>query len=322
MEKGKKPNMEKVGRSKSTPKIRLMEHNSERKSILNSFEYDFTLKQWLEINHNNWDVEYGKWKVYRPNEEARQIIQGILHAVYKLHSKNSSHGFLYHPENFAIQDNEIMIGGDHKKSKNVFLMDKNKNISDDVLTNNNAQQGDRFAVSNLIFVQILKATNEKWHYPQDLENLRERLTKTEHVSSKEWILIFNHPSLWHWKSRFDYPERVWTHCENANYDVYEDMKDGFHNINVLGWGKNINDESSPFWKVYYYNDRKNNYGDGSFHLLHYLRNVRDHYRKHVSENSYDVIFFNTKFIELKMTEISELFLLELYSMMCKKNIEI
>ena len=47
-----------------------------------------------------------------PEEEARQIIQGILHAVCEFHS----HGFLYHLENFAIQDKDLVIEGDRKKA--------------------------------------------------------------------------------------------------------------------------------------------------------------------------------------------------------------
>ena len=49
-------------------------------------------------------------------EEARQIIQGILHAVCEFHSHGSSHGFLYHFENFAIQDKNLVIEDDHKKA--------------------------------------------------------------------------------------------------------------------------------------------------------------------------------------------------------------
>ena len=51
-----------------------------------------------------------------PKEEARQIIQSIFHAVCEFHSRGSSHGFLYHPENFAIQDKDLVIEGDHKKA--------------------------------------------------------------------------------------------------------------------------------------------------------------------------------------------------------------
>ena len=353
--------MEKVGQSESTPKIKLIcndpdasfesfesgacdngwnyslqsnmfsdnntvisRHDSEQCSILNHNKYKTTLKRWLKNNKNNWDGEYGKWKVYRPTEEARQIIQGILHAVYELHTQDFSHGFLNHLENFAIQDKDIVIGGDNKKSKHVILIRKDNAQRGDRLagvpTIYIAQQADRLAVSNVIFKQILGATNEQWRYPQDLKNLRDQLEETEHVSSKEWKLIVNHPSLWHWRSRFDYPERVWMRFENANFNMYEDMKDGLSNINVLGWGNNPNilDYSSPLQSVY----NKNHYRDNALDLLRYLRNVRDHYREHVSRHSHDYIFFNTKLVELKISEISELFLVNLHSMMSKKNIEI
>jgi len=355
MEKGKNPNMEKVGRSESTPKIRLKcsnphasfesgacdngwnynlqsdvyshhvisRHSSEWCSILNHNKYEITLKEWLEKRkkkkENNWDDVYGKWEVYRPNEEARQIIQGILHAVRELHSHGSSHGFLNHPENFAIQEKDLVIGGDHKKSKRVFLIHENHDSSG-VPTNNNTQQGDRLAVSNLIFDQILGATDEEWWYPQDLQNLRELLEQTNSVSSHDWKLITNHPSLWHWKSRFSYPEQVWMHYVNADYGsrVYRHINKGLRNIKVSGWANNI-PSYTPLQSVYKF---KNNYVDTTEDLLHYLRNVRDHYKEHVSRCSYDKKFSNPQFVELKITEVSELFLVDLYSLMCMKSIEI
>lgn len=58
--------------------IVISKHDSQQRSVLNHNKYDITLKQWLEKRKkkkkNNWDDEYGKWKVCRPEEETRQII--------------------------------------------------------------------------------------------------------------------------------------------------------------------------------------------------------------------------------------------------------
>ena len=151
--------MEKVGQLESTPKIRLkcshpyasfewgacdngwnynlqsnvhnhsnqviFKHKSKWHSVLNHNKYEIMLKQWLEKRkkkkEDNWDDEYGKWKVYCLKEKARQIIQGILHVVCELHSHVSSHGFLYHLENFVIQDKDLIIGDNYKKSTLLYV---------------------------------------------------------------------------------------------------------------------------------------------------------------------------------------------------------
>ena len=207
-----------------------------------------------------------------------------------------------------------------------------ENISGVPTNNNAAQRGDRLAVSNMIFEQILGANDEEWSYPEDLNNLRELLEQND-VSSNEWKLIVNHPSLWHWNSRFDYPERVWMHYKNANPNsrVHQRMKDGFNNISVPGWRSKI-PNNSPLMSVYTFKNYNsgnevytfNNYNSGNeaYDLLHYLRNVRDHYKQHVPRHSYDKVFFNTQFVELKSSQISELFLVHLHSMMCRNNIQI
>ena len=66
----------------------------------------------------------------------------------------------------------------------------------------------------------------------------------------------------------------------------------------------------------------NTYGDQAVDLLHYLRNVRDHYKDHMARHSYDKVFFNPRSAELKITEVFKLFLVGLYSLMSLKNIGI
>ena len=302
-------------------------HNPNCHSVLNHSIYEITLKQWLEKRKwkkkNNWDHDYLKWKVCRPKEKARKIIQGILHAVCELHSHKRSHEFLYHLENFAIQ-NKLVIGGDRKKSIHVFLIHQNHELKDSsgVSENNNTQLGDRLAVSNVIFDQILGATPSKeCRYPQDLKKLRELLEKRE-VSPFMWKLIVNHPSLWHWKSRFSYIERVQTHYVNSKPDfTFQRMKIGFNRIDVSGWIDKIPTDS-PLYSVYDF--KKDSYdGKKAEHLLRYLRNVRAHYKERmVKARPYDLKFSNPQFIELKITEVSELFLFNLYKVMCENDIEI
>ena len=73
---------------------------------------------------------YRKWKVYRPKEEARQIIQGILRAVHEFHSNDYFHGFLNHTENFLIRYDKSMIGLDCKDIKHMFLIHENVEVSE------------------------------------------------------------------------------------------------------------------------------------------------------------------------------------------------
>ena len=140
--------MEKVGQSESTPKIRLKcSHpyasfewgvcdngwNSNLQSTINPNGILFSIiintklcwnngwRREKKKKEDNWDDEYGKWEVYCPEEEARQIIQGILHVVCELHSHGSSHGFLYHLENFVIQDKDLIIGDNYKKSTLLYV---------------------------------------------------------------------------------------------------------------------------------------------------------------------------------------------------------
>lgn len=176
----------------------VVRHNSENHFVVNHNKYETTLKQWLEMeeNKNNWCDDYGKWDAYRPKEEARKIIQGILCAVLELHSHNSIHGRLYHPKNYAIQDNEVVIGGNHKENKYIFLTHENRELNEVFSVPDNTQLGDRWAVLDLIFRQILVVDpngtfGRQWKYPEDLRNLHD-LLKKPNLLSHEWKLMFNH----------------------------------------------------------------------------------------------------------------------------------
>ena len=299
-------------------------HNSIEHFVLNHNEYKITLKEWLVLKENerknNWCGVYGKWGAYRPKEEARQIIQGILQAVFELHSHGSHHGFLYHLENFAIQDSELVIDGHHIKIKQVFLTHENQ-------SDNDSQLGDLHEVSNVIFNQILGAsTSPNWQIPVELQDLR-KLLEQDQVDPDDWKLITNHPSLWHWKSRFSYIERFQSHYVNANPNSHTNraMKNGFNKIDVSGWKTKVKDD----WLLLsVYNHRKN-YGEENDEkaedLLRYFRNVRAHYIQHArkceTKPFFDGKYFDPQFIELKITEVCELFLVKLYSI-CRDDIKI
>ena len=189
---------------------KVVRYNLKECFVLTHREYTITLREWLTENENKWCPIYQKWDVHRPKKEARQIIQGILHAVYELHTNNSFHGFLYHPENFAIYD-ESVIGGNHEKIKRVFLIHANCDLNQGVAapetkTIENGKRDDMLAVLNVIFNQII-IYEPNLICPRDLQKLHELLEQQD-VSSHSWKLIVNHPSLWHWKLRFSYIERV------------------------------------------------------------------------------------------------------------------
>ena len=299
----------------------ISKHNPQKYFVLTHKKYKITLRQWLdkEENQNNWSQIYQSWGVNRPKEEARQIIQGILRAVYELHSDGSFHGFLYHPENFAIQYDESVIGGDHKKIKRVFLIHENweLNQSFGVPTNNEIELGkknDMLAVSNVIFNQIINGRPLSC-YPQDLQKLH-GLLEQQDVSPHNWKLIVNHPSLWHWKSRFCYTERVWMQFLHAKQSTQRSMKSEFSRIQVQDWTRRI-PLNTPLHNVFNFNNRT--YRPTPEELLQYLRNVRVHYKDGWRGR---VRYLDEQFIEHMITEVSELFLVDLYNMMCKLNIEI
>ena len=155
-------------------------HNPEKKFVLTHKEYESTLKQWLEDeeNRNNWCPTYQHWEVCRPKDAARQIIQGILRAVYELHTNGSFHGFLYHPETFAIRYDKSMIGGDCKNIKYIFLTHDNVKPSFGVPDKNKMLQEkkkDMSALTNVIFRKIL--VGPLLSYPEKKEDLPGYLKK-------------------------------------------------------------------------------------------------------------------------------------------------
>uniref|UniRef100_A0A2N9FDM9 KEN domain-containing protein n=1 Tax=Fagus sylvatica TaxID=28930 RepID=A0A2N9FDM9_FAGSY len=313
-------------------------HNLQRCAVLTHKKYKTTLEQWLrkKENKDNWCPKYQDWNVKRPKEEARQIIQGILCAVNEFHSNNCFHGFLYHPENYAIHYDEAVIGGDHKKIIRIFLIHENVEVDKcfGVPTINEIQRGkknDMKALSDVIFTKILRGKPTSC-YPEDLkdlhnlfeelQNLEERYWKSNYKHT--WKHIVNHPSLWHWKSRFSYIERVWEQYWHANPTLEKDMDIEFTDIDVKNWEQKI-PPNAHINKMFHHN----NYKSTAVGLLRFLRNVRYHYKDPlydkkgvlVSEQS-DVDYLNEQFIEQKTTEVSELFLVHLYKKICNLDIEL
>lgn len=377
-EKGKKPNVEEGGPSKSSPKLKKIvlycsyphlssdyidfgvtpgycdnrrnyrldsdhvnhivhRHNPEKKFVLTHKEYEHTLKQWLEDkeNRNNWCPTYQDWGVYRPKDVARQIIQGILRAVYELHTNNSFHGFLYHPENFAIRYDESIIGGDCKNIKYIFLTHDNvePGSSFGAPDKNKVQQEKRKDISalrNVIFQKILVGPLLSYpekkedlpdyllKLPKDLQNLHALLKKCK-VNSQGWKLIVNHPSLWHWKSRFSYIERVWMQYKHADQNTKKAMDGELTDINVRNWPCRI-PKNTPLERIY----KNNKYDAGAANeLLRYLRIVRFHYvdGEYVNRQT-ETEYLDQQYIEHITTEVSELFLVELYKKMCNLEMDI
>lgn len=296
-------------------------YNPQECFVLTHRKYTVTLKDWLKNtkNKNKWCLIYQRWNVYRPKEEARQIIQGILHAVYELHTDNSFHGFLYHPENFAIYD-ESVIGSDHEKIKRVFLIHANCELNQHFAAPNSesiedGKKNDMLAVLDVIFNQIIKY-EPSLRRPKDLQKLHELLEQQD-VSSHSWKLIVNHPSLWHWKLRFSYIERVRMKFLHAKQSIQNSMRQEFNNIQeVRGWTQRI-PPNTPLEKVLHFSNKP--YSTTPEELLRYLRNLHVHYRDGWRG---DPKYLHGEVIELLATQVSELFLVDLYNIMCKLNMKI
>ena len=293
-------------------------YNPQKCFVLTHREYTMTLKDWLESpqNKKKWCRIYLMEKVYRPNEEVRQILQGMLRAVYELHNDNSFHGYLFHPENFAIYD-ESVIGDDPKKIKRVCLIHGNcefnqRYANPDSNAIEKGKKNDMLAVLDVIFNKIIKYEPDL-ECPKDLLKLRELLSQQD-VSPRGWKLIVNHPSLWHWKSRFSYIERVQQQLKHAKQSIRNSMRQEFNNIQVQGWTQNI-PPNTPLHNVFYFS----RYSSTPEELLRYLRNLHVHYKDGWRGHQK---YLRGEVIEHLATQVSELFLVDLYTIMCGWNFKI
>lgn len=296
-------------------------HNLEKNHVLTHKKYENTLQQWLDRNGDNWCETYSGWGVNRPKEDARKIIQGILNALYKLHKNGSFHGFLHHPENFAMDSDELVIGGDHKEIKHISLIHANVEPDQSICLSGdgNPQVGkknDIRAISDVIFNQILRGKCAK-SYPKDLRNLYSWLQGAT-GDTNELGDIVNHPTLWHWKSRFGYIGSVWAYYQHTDRETRSIMSTAFSNICVGNWKHNIQ-SNSVLKSIYDYPD--NHYRSRIIDLLRYLRNARFHYKdydvrrncyRHITDLIKEADYLDEQFIELKTTGIDELFLVNLY----------
>ncbi len=136
----------------------------------------------------------------------------------------------------------------------------------------------------------------------------DELLEQPNVTLYNWKLIVNHPSLWHWKSRFSYIEHVWMQFLHANQTTKKSMQDEFKNINVQGWTHKI---------------PHNHYRSTPDELLRYLRDVSFHYRDERLVNVQSQVDYldESNFIEQKI-EVSEFFLVDLYKKLCNLDSEL
>lgn len=298
-------------------------HNPKNNAVLIYIKYKFTLSQWLEKkgNKDNWCLFYLNLKVYRPKEEAIEIILGILRAVYELHCKGSFHGSLDHLESFAIYDDESMIEGEYKKTKRIILVHDNEDFNEEHFVSTKdkiklGQKNDMNAVLRVIFNKILGLSSsppDLSRLPLDLQDLHKLLQNLD-VNSKNWKenwkFIVNHPSLWHWKSRLRYFDRVWMQFVHAKQQIKNAMQHKFRNITIpMNWNRMVLKQmvpaETPLERVLNYNG--NNYRASAQDLLRYLRNVYVHRDDGVQSNG--------QLIEHRITVIFDHFLLKLYDKM-------
>ncbi|GMY08280.1 hypothetical protein FCV25MIE_03519 [Fagus crenata] len=297
--------------------------NIREVSILTHNKYNFTLNEWLDENPNNWSPIYQNWDVNRPTEEARQLIQCILVAVYNLHSKGICHGFLDNPENYFIQCEEPNHEG-HEKIKLVHLIHEIR--IPNIFERQQLQREDMLALREVIFEGILRGSNE---YPEDLSNLFSLLSHD--TNFQNWALIVDHPSLWHWKLRFGYIERVWMQFKHANWRLKHDMQMYLNQVpHGYNWINRIPPDT-PLERIFW----NNHYRQNPVELLRYVRIVRFHYMdtefdptggenfRYINvqeEEEHD--YFHEQFIEHVTTKISELLLVYLHRIVCTLGLEI
>lgn len=298
-------------------------HNLEKNHVLTHKKYEITLKEWLVKNSYNWSTRYKGWGVNRPTEKARKIIQGILNAVHKLHKNRSFHGFLHHLENFVMDSDELVIGGYHKKIKHISLIHANVKGGRSVANLEAGMKNDIQAMSNVIFDEILKGESDAF-YPPDLKNLH-CLLQNATSNTNELGYIVNHPSLWHWKSRFSYIVSVYMDYQHADPKAREQMTKDLNWITVKGWRQRVALETqtpTPLGKIFL----QKSYGDSTYDLLRYLRNAHVHYKENKRDSNGKFIegeyiyidrktegdYLNEKFFELKTNKIGGLFLVDLY----------
>ena len=285
----------------------ILRHNWQKRSILTHNKYNFTLKEWLERNRDNWCPIYRKWNVNRPTEEAKKLIQCILHAVYDSHSKGIFHGFLHHPENFFIECNR-------KKIKLVYLVYENMEPKTSI--EKDVRQNDMLAMSHVIFDQILGGRIQK-KYPEDLEDLCRLLS--DDMSFPNWTIIVDHPSLWHWKIRFNYIERVWMQFLHADKNLKVKMNDSLRRFPGYDW-KNKIPSNTPLERIF----NNNFYRSTPDELFRYIRVVRFHYKDpnvRIDPQT-EADYLEERFIEHKTTEVCELLLVYLHRMVCQLGTEI
>jgi len=173
----------------------------------------------------------------------------------------------------------------------------------------------------VIFNEILRGKCEAF-YPEDLRNLYSSLQKAT-GDTNELGAIVNHPSLWHWKSRFSYIGSVWAYYQHADHNTWRNMTTEFNNIQVGNWEGNILSDS-VLKSIYNYPG--NHYKRTTIDLLRYLRNAHFHYKdydgrknryRHITDWIKEGDYLREQFIELKTTGIDKLFLVNLYYMMRK-----
>ncbi|KAK4579743.1 hypothetical protein RGQ29_029417 [Quercus rubra] len=280
----------------------ILRYNHQERSFLNHMKYNFTVEEWLVQNPNNW---CRMWNVDQPTEEAMKLIQCLLKAVRDWHSERSVHGFLHHPENFFIKFNQEKITHVHLAHKN---MEPKTSARIEVY------QNDILAISDMIFNQILGSRTRK-KYPKDLEDLQRWLSPD--MRFEDWTIIVDHPSLWHWKIRFTYIERVWMQYLHADKILKERMDYCLRRIPCDGWINKI-PSGTPLERMF----KNNSYRPTPHELLRYIRIVRFHYKDHRIDPQTEADYLEERFIEHKTTQVCEILLVYLHRMVCKLRIEV
>lgn len=303
----------------------------EKKVSLGLQKYDTTLKDWIEQHTlENGVVDslcenYTAWGIKRPNEQARQIIRGILISVCDLRQKNAFHGALENLENYMIKFVPNYQGRMEQARADVTFRYKNM---ESVMRKTNiveeGQQNDIVAVSKVIFGKILEGLYTE--YPRDLQDLYEML-RDGNLSNENLIVIANHSSLWHWRERTQYYDRLCKAKKQCVADIEDSIKDVFKYICSTNprWDWKLDVPSNtPLGKVLnarcYYSVVED--------LVQFVRDVYEHILDVDKANNAKFIYVagfkldwrSMHFIESEVTSAFPMLLVEIYKGLSAKGI--
>lgn len=188
------------------------------------------------------------------------------------------------------------------------------------------QQNDIWAVSTIVFGKILEGIYEE--YPSDLQDLYKMLMDSNMSNvSKNMTVIANHTSLWHWRERIQYFDRLSKAKKQCGIDIEEAIYNVFKVINSTNcnwdWRLDV-PPNTPLEKVF----NNNSYASTVEELVRFIRIVYEHVGdvdeadinklKYIDKSSLD--WLSLQRIESEITSAFPMFLVAVYKGLSAKEI--